>query len=940
MDPGVVSSEERESGELPIFRGVANVVELVERLCRRPRFGDDPGFGDAADALARRDRRTKRGLPLVCLIRPPRTDGLLGGLARRLDTARPNRVPHCHLLLPGDAPDNGETTEPRRKSSRLTGDDVRQVREILAHAADRLGSSRNAHGGRIRFRRFGLLDWLMSQDLTDVDRARRESELRTRLRQRDIVQWFHDAITSVGNDIPVAGWWKPVVALVRLVPPLLFMVKVTGRVPLFGPQYRWFLRQPHLAPKVPGGFLGFAERLTDGTDGWRQEDPDQLARLLTNAFLEDLRRAWRFPWRATGPRRMTYAVLLLDDVTADNGGHTLLQLINDVRNETGRFDPLLLISAGRTPPVHTRDPARSYRASNAESACIAWQHSLSDARRARSQTAWYLVLSVPDEIGDDDRDDIHQHVAGLLRYRFERPPWWARRIVPLAAVVVILAGALTAYATWSYQQCGGGWRWPSPGSTVTWVAGQCIGVTDGDHTFDPALAAVTHLIRQQNQQSEQAYRQNPSRPYVTLVDLQALTSPPGEPDGLAAERESLEGAAVAQAQAINDPIAPLIRLLIGNAGTDMAYGTTVARQLPTLPATDAPLVGVIGLDRSTQATKDTVAALAIDGLPTMASTLSEDQLADANPMYYQVSPQNRREAAVAAAFATTLRTAGKIDTTVTVYHPDDPNDTYAQNLTQDALASFSRSGFQVRDILYAPTAAAPATVRPGILYPTQNGKNTCGSHGLVYYAGDGVPDFNAFLDGMKDCPTPPALLADDDVTRYVADTNAREQNQSVPYWYTSFATAPTTTPQGPASNFYDGPAGLYALFPAEHNHNQDPSLDGHAAMTFDAIKTMTEAVKHLRLGNQPLPLTPGHLWREITSIRGTTPSTQSPNPNNNDSVQGITGLIDFGASGSHRPANKQISILQVQHGDVQQQPAYFCGSFTGVPQNPGCPVDQ
>ncbi|HEY0806027.1 MAG TPA: hypothetical protein VGD84_13215 [Pseudonocardiaceae bacterium] len=129
---------------------------------------------------------------------------------------------------------------------------------------------------------------------------------------------------------------------------------------------------------------------------------------------------------------------------------------------------------------------------------------------------------------------------------------------------------------------------------------------------------------------------------------------------------------------------------------------------------------------------------------------------------------------------------------------------------------------------------------------------------------------------MKDCPTPPALLADDDVTRYVADTNAREQNQSVPYWYTSFATAPTTTPQGPASNFYDGPAGLYALFPAEHNHNQDPSLDGHAALTYDAVKTMTEALKHLRLGNQPLPLTPGHLWREITNIRGTTPSAPSP----------------------------------------------------------------
>jgi hypothetical protein len=140
------------------------------------------------------------------------------------------------------------------------------------------------------------------------------------LRERDIKRWFTDVLSNVSGDIPVSGWWRPIVDLVRLLSPLFFMVKVTGRVPLFGARYRWFLRQAHVAPKVPGGFLGFAERLTAGAGGWRQEDPDQVARLLTNAFLEDLRRAWRFPWRFAGPRRMTYAVLLLDDVAADNGG--------------------------------------------------------------------------------------------------------------------------------------------------------------------------------------------------------------------------------------------------------------------------------------------------------------------------------------------------------------------------------------------------------------------------------------------------------------------------------------------------------------------------------------------------------------------------------------------------------------------------------------------
>lgn len=89
MYPGVVAGGEQGSNELPVFRGVAQIVGLVGRLCRRPRFGDDP-IDDDTDA--RRERRARRGLPLVCLIRPNEFDALLGGLSRKLDAALPGLI--------------------------------------------------------------------------------------------------------------------------------------------------------------------------------------------------------------------------------------------------------------------------------------------------------------------------------------------------------------------------------------------------------------------------------------------------------------------------------------------------------------------------------------------------------------------------------------------------------------------------------------------------------------------------------------------------------------------------------------------------------------------------------------------------------------------------------------------------------------------------------
>jgi hypothetical protein len=126
------------------------------------------------------------------------------------------------------------------------------------------------------------------------------------LRRRDGTAALGDAMDTAARDLASWGGWLRLLTLLRWVPLAVFRGRVTGQVPLLSGPYRWFLRQPHLTPEETIGFLGFAERLT--IQERHKENPEQLARFLTNAFLEDLRRAYRWaPWRTTlpGPTAVT-----------------------------------------------------------------------------------------------------------------------------------------------------------------------------------------------------------------------------------------------------------------------------------------------------------------------------------------------------------------------------------------------------------------------------------------------------------------------------------------------------------------------------------------------------------------------------------------------------------------------------------------------------------
>jgi ABC-type branched-subunit amino acid transport system substrate-binding protein len=218
-------------------------------------------------------------------------------------------------------------------------------------------------------------------------------------------------------------------------------------------------------------------------------------------------------------------------------------------------------------------------------------------------------------------------------------------------------------------------------------------VTDGTNGVFPDVSDQIHTIVEQNKRTEAQHSSQPTRPLLTLVYLGVLDEPYNDPKSLTTEREGLKGVAVAQEWQLNaqDGTQPLIRVLIANGGQRMSSGPDVAQTIIAMAKKDPSIVGVVGLSNSYQDTVNTVNALTEAEIPSVGATLSADALADDSLMYYQIAPQNRREAEVVAKYAAT--TWPPSTTPVRIYYSADPHDLYTNSLASDALASFSTAGF-------------------------------------------------------------------------------------------------------------------------------------------------------------------------------------------------------------------------------------------------------
>jgi hypothetical protein len=255
----------RDDDEL--FEGSVQIIAMIRELYVRQR-PDEP-------------------LPILSLVRSDLDDhpGFLAGISRRWLEGPDPCVPHAYVDLDRAA---GQPDAPEVGLHKTTQEDVERVREILLVIAHRL---EERQGGRFRLDRFRDAVWLMSQRLSREEPThKRHAELRKRLRQRARGR-LDQAAQEVAAQPQLPGWvawlgW----AVSGLLTPLWFRARYSGRVRLISGRYRWFLRQPNLAPG-DGSFIDLATKLT--ADEWPRQLPEQVMGIMVNSLLEDLRVAFR-----------------------------------------------------------------------------------------------------------------------------------------------------------------------------------------------------------------------------------------------------------------------------------------------------------------------------------------------------------------------------------------------------------------------------------------------------------------------------------------------------------------------------------------------------------------------------------------------------------------------------------------------------------------------
>lgn len=685
---------------------------------------------------------------------------------------------------------------------------------------------------------------------------------------------------------------------------VVFRAAVSGRVPVLGRHYNWFMRQQYLAPRQSVTFLGFAERLTAG---WRDgEQPDQVNKLLLHAFLEDLRQAYRRrPWRPSDWRRTAYPALLIDHVAPGNVGGELVRLIGDVRTETGRNDPLLIVVSGGQPPPELPEP---HPLTEADEAYDEWAEALPEMRRLRRPAAWLVALR------PDDSDTGPPSRGGMRPFSAPDPPWWSRRFLP-AALCLVLVAALGVWA---------GSRW-APGchpsltggrvSVEVVASGECVGYSDSAAQVfnnDPGqegLRKIQERIFAQNRAAEEVWqRSDRRRPFLTLVYLGTLTGnrTRADEESYVSEREELEGMATAQYALLKESAgadgAALLRIVVANGGRQMIYADRAVSMLAELASDDPTVVGVVGLVESRTSTARALRELNKVGLPVLAPTLSADRMDANSRLYLQISAPNTDQVEMVDAYAQQVL---KVDEAHVYYTTLE-----GSSLTEDLYVGTLVDGLRQR---FGARMTRLDEWRTG-----ERLTDECGYPGLLFYAGRWT-EFDGFLRALRECGgNPPRhLVADDSVNRYMANPGLRAAAPgNLPVTYVSKASLATCAALRVAEERRDDARASFLswiqaddlLDPPRCRPDSGHQVGERVSLAYDAAMMMIRAVESLaaRLHHAD----PRQRW-EPTSVNPVAVHSEVLRQNAGQGYRGVAGLIRFTPE-SGEPVDKRLALLRVE----------------------------
>ncbi len=774
----------------PVFAGIHTLLSLIKGLTERPRFLSRP---------SEYDRRGDQPLPLLCLRREAGSNDFLAALAARLERASPPRVPHAFV-------DANTAREQSRHRWTVVGDpaDVQPLREEMpllplldvlsfSLAADRFGT-----GQLTRFDYYRLADWLTGQPLPP-SQGRNDRPVIRLLRQWSGREGQPADTSELAGAIDSATGGTTRIGL-RL---LLWVGRRAGfrwleaRVPGLSRESRWFIRwQNYMIPRHSVNFLGFAERLT--LDRRDSESLDQIKKLLVHAFLEDLRlayrrRRWKVLPKRSGWRRTGYLTVLLDNVAEENGGWELLQLINEVRNETGELDPLFIVAASDEVPPTAEAEAEVVDPAEADHALAEWQRTLPSRRQQLVKDARYFRVRLPSPVEPADikslpRDDRTAWDVDAV-FRTRPAPQLARRgLIELPLLIALLLALVPVSrdvrdywaANCSYFQP----RFTDGVAVKLVKVGrkdmQCIGYSDNDSQIfgtGERLQGAQKMIFDQNNEARRLHEEDANRPYIGIVYFLGLTHKGDAQDTDNASAEELEGLYLRQLQQnVPSKTEPLLRVIVANGGSGMKKAPqVVSEMLRPLFAADPTVMGVLGLDRTVAETEEAITQLGLAGIPAVGTTLTGTGLKDRSPLYFQLVPGNPKQAQLVTEYAQYVH-AKKL----TIYHPElTSHDNYVKTLVEAVRDRISRTK-EVRDEKTKKVTRARIKLEYHSWKYSPDLDSLCGgstdrSDEIIYYAGR-EDDFQKFLTGVTGCYNRellPRIVADDSVSRFMAQGKNR-----------------------------------------------------------------------------------------------------------------------------------------------------------------------
>jgi hypothetical protein len=762
----------------PVFNGVHTLLSLIRRLTERPRFLSRP---------PQHELHGDQPLPLLCLQREPGADGFLAAISRRLDAVTPPKVTHAFV----DANTARSQAEDRWT---VAGEppEVQPLREEIpllplldalsvSLAADRFGTGRLT-----RFNHYRLADWLTGQSLPPLQ-GRNDQPVVRLLRQWSARQGQpvdSGEVAGSATDLAPSGLSRFGLRLLLVTARWIGFRWLERRVPGLGPEPRWFTRrQNYMIPRHSVNFSGFAERLTLDRRG--SENLEQIKKLLVHSFLEDLRiayrrRCWVIMPKRTGWRRTAYLTVLLDNVTESNGGWELLQLINEVRNETGELDPLFIIATSEEcPPAAAGIESEVVEPADADLALAEWRDTLPSRRQKLVKDARYFRVRLPQPAAPSEvrrKDRIAWETEAVFRPR--RVPHLARRgLVEMTLLTTLVVTLVPAFQN-VQEYWGANCSYFRPRVTdsvslklVEVAPGdrQCIGYSDNDSQIfgtDERLRSAQKTIFEQNKVAARLHQEDPNRPYIGIVYFAGLTHRGAAPATDHAFAEELEGLLLRQTeQNVKSKSAPLLRVIVANGGSGMKKAPQVVQEmLRPLFAADPTVLGVVGLDRTVMETEQAITQLGLDGIPAVGVTLTGTGLADRSPLYFQMVPGNPRQAELLTRYVRHVQA-----TKVTVYHPWlGHGDAYVETLVEAVEDRLTRAkvSVELKSWKHSPSDL------DSLCRDTEDRSDE-----IIYYAGR-EDDIGDFLSGAGSCSNEfrPRIVVDDAVSRFVS----QEQNRRHP----------------------------------------------------------------------------------------------------------------------------------------------------------------